>query len=113
MTCIQTKGKQGSYIVETDERIQIVDSGRSLVLANILLTDDEYFSCGILDEEKYTFQSLGSFLVLFFRVKISIANDNCSDCSLSVSPNSGGQRCCGRDRNDPASLQPELFDFLQ
>lgn len=63
ITWIKTIGKEGAYIVEADNRIQITNGGQSLVFGYIVPADEEFYICGTENIEANSFQSLGSYLL--------------------------------------------------
>ena len=65
ITWIQTLNKTNIYLVQNDSRISFGLNGQQLNFANLLISDDEYYSCGYLTTNN-RFQILSNFY-LFIR----------------------------------------------
>ena len=49
--------------MEEDGRIHITNNGYALVFDYIVPADEEYYICGIRNEDQGTFQSLNSYFI--------------------------------------------------
>ena len=63
ITWIQTFGKTGAFLVAEDSRVRFVNSGRDLQFDYIVPSDEEFYTCGVYDQEQGTFQSINKYFV--------------------------------------------------
>ena len=63
ITWIQTSGQSGAFLVAEDSRVRFVNSGRDLQFDYIVPSDEEFYTCGVYDQEQGTFQSINKYFV--------------------------------------------------
>ena len=63
ITWIQTLGKTGANFVAEDSRVRFINSGYDLQFEYIVPSDEEFYTCGVYDEEQGTFQSIKKYFV--------------------------------------------------
>ena len=63
ITWIQTIGKAGTYFVAEDSRVRFINSGFDLQFDYIVPSDEEFYTCGVYDEEQGTFKQIKKYFV--------------------------------------------------
>ena len=63
ITWIQTLGKTGNNFVAEDSRVRFINNGYDLQFDYIVPSDEEFYTCGVYDEEKGTFQTIKKYYV--------------------------------------------------
>jgi hypothetical protein len=63
ITWIQTLGKTGNNFVSEDSRVRIVNNGYDLQFDYIVPSDEEFYTCGVYNEEQGTFQRIMQYYV--------------------------------------------------
>lgn len=72
-------GPNASFIVEPNNRTQILDSGKKLYFKSVSIVDDEYFACGYRNQStgrfplisRYNVFVRGILLIIYFKSMIS------------------------------------------
>lgn len=49
------------YFVQADNRVSFVNNGESLSFSSLLITDEEYYGCGVIDSVTNKLKLINSF----------------------------------------------------
>jgi hypothetical protein len=52
ITWIQSSNKTGTYYVQYNSRVSSINNGLQLHFANLFITDEEYYACGVINSSK-------------------------------------------------------------
>ena len=63
ITWVQTLSQAGLYLVANDSRIHIENNGYDLEFQYVVQGDEEYYMCGVLNEETGTVQKIKKYFV--------------------------------------------------
>jgi len=57
ITWIQSSNKTGTYIVQYNSRVSLINNGLQLHFASLVITDEEYYACGVINSSKLFIKS--------------------------------------------------------
>ena len=72
ITWVQTQNKANIYLVQNDDRVTFSNNNTQLNFANLLLSDEEYYGCGVLNGGKFTLYSSYELFIRGIKYKNNI-----------------------------------------